>query len=167
VGVSGRGPVNLVPLAVIIRLATAAVLLLAISLALADPTTPAGLNCDLQHPPIGSGEEMNHGFTLKVFPRVKDMPKEYTGCQVMWAPTANGMERFSITYIERGDAVRIWSPDSPTDPSYSCTYRNGAVVSGDGPKCVSPLVLLKRSLPPGCVERSMQAGRLLEDCKYE
>ena len=118
---------------------------------------PVGKNCELRTPPTSAGEEFNHGITIKIYPRARNIHSRYTGCQIVWVPHEKQWEVISITWIESGDPTRIWSPD-PSDPiRYSCTYRNGRVISGDEMKCAAPQVLIKGSMAPGCVAKIQKA----------
>lgn len=41
--------------------------------------------CALTMPPTAAGEEIgSSGAPMKVFPRAKDIPGSYTGCQKVW-----------------------------------------------------------------------------------
>lgn len=134
------------------------------------PGRPSGANCDLASPPKNSGEEFSHGLTLKVYPRARNIAADYNGCQITWMPEGKGWLVLAITAFERGDPVRIWSPDATSDPArYSCTYKNGKVITGDAPKCVAPMALVKKSLAPGCVAKLVKSssGEFPPGCKYE
>jgi hypothetical protein len=130
-------------------------------------TAPTGENCDLAEPPAVAGEEFYHGVTLKVFPRARDISRTYTGCQILWAPDANGWNRVSLTYLENGDPIRLWFPADLGNARASCTYRRGVVVEGSADRCAVPQSLLVKSLPPGCVERVKAARGPVEGCQYE
>lgn len=158
------------------RLVAASLLLvLQVTIASASsPGGPEGTNCRLAKPPDVAGEEMNHGVTLKIFPRARDIGSDYSGCQVLWAPNGNKWQVITITEVVRGDPVRLWSPHA-TPAENACRYRNGAVVAGDPDKCQPhPGYLLKRSMAPGCVEKiktfvaknGLGASRP-EGCEYE
>ena len=76
--------------------------LVALALLLGNPVLaatpqPKGANCSLAAPPSGADEEFNHGVTLRVFPRVRDIHDSYNGCQNLWAPNGAGWEIISIT----------------------------------------------------------------------
>lgn len=130
---------------------------------------PNGLNCNLQAPPLASGEEFNHGVVLKIFPRARDLPKNYTGCQSFWMPDKNSWAIISMVVIEQGDPVRIWSPHNLGSSSADgCRYKGGRVVQGDSSKCPSPEYLIMKSLPPGCVDKLKNSGgRFLPGCEYD
>lgn len=132
---------------------------------------PIGRNCNLASPPRNSGEEINHGITLKIFPRAKNIDSTYTGCQTMWMPEGPKWLVVSMTIIERGDAIRIWSPDKDAPEIvelFSCTYKYGKVVNGNAEKCADSRGLIKKSLTPECIVRIAKAsGEFPADCKYE
>ena len=118
---------------------------------------PAGRNCNLAVPPSTSGEEMNHGITLRIYPRARDIGDRYTGCQLMWVPHQNKWHVMSVVEVKAGDPVRIWSPDTSDSVRFSCIYSKGKVVKGDANNCAAPESLIAKSLAPGCVEKISQA----------
>lgn len=118
---------------------------------------PAGKNCNLASPPASAGEEMNHGITLKIYPRARDIDHSYTGCQIMWIPQEDKWHILSVVEIRSGDPVRIWSPDKSEPARFSCIYRRGKVVKGDANICAAPEFLIVKSVAPGCVEKISQA----------
>ncbi len=114
---------------------------------------PEGKNCDLNGPPHSAGEELNHGTTLRIFPRAKDIDSSYIGCQSVWAPDEEGWVLISIVFVESGDPVRIWSPHIDDPRSIECVYQKGKVVKGDPRGCPAPQFLLQKFLAPSCVEK--------------
>ena len=122
-----------------------------------DVARPTGTNCDLSAPPPTAGEEFNHGIALRIFPRARDIGSRYTGCQIMWAPDGNRWISISVVAIERGDPVRIWSPQISNPARFACRYKNGQVVSGDAADCAVPDSLIAKSLAPGCVAKIRKA----------
>lgn len=133
---------------------------------------PTGVNCSLKEPPTQSGEEFDHGITLRIFPRAKEIKETYTGCQVVWVPHASTLEILSIAVIESGHAVRLWSPNETGLARSSCRYREGKVIHGTSEHCPAPELLIMKSMAPGCVEKiskSVAAGQAVfpEGCDYE
>lgn len=133
---------------------------------------PTGVNCDLKEPPASAGEEFNHGLTLRVFPRAKDISKIYSGCQVVWVPQADGTQVLSVTVIQRGHAVRVWSPHETNAAKLACRYRDGRLVRGTQDKCPFPESLIVKSMAPGCVAATLQSAAaggtvLPAGCNYE
>ena len=127
------------------------------SLASADGANarPRGANCELAAPPSDAGEEMNHGITLKIYPRAKDIDARYTGCQLMFAPNGDKWAVVAMTEIVKGDPIRIWGTEH--DPMMDCRFNHGHVVRGDPMKCPVPEFLLMKSMGPGCVETIRKA----------
>jgi hypothetical protein len=135
---------------------------------------PTGTNCNLATPPAASGEDSSHGIAIRVYPRAKDIGPAYTGCQVVWAQDREGWVEIAVTEIDHGDPVSIWSADQSDARSYSCRYRHGRVVSGDGVTCVDPQSLIAKSMAPGCVAKMSVAvanggptAQLPQACEYE
>lgn len=112
---------------------------------------PYGTNCNLSTPPTNAGEEFNHGITLRIFPRARDINSKYTGCQTMWAPDGKEWSVVAIAAIEAGDPVRLWSPVNSGSAKFNCVYKKGKVVKGDEEHCAHPQFLIAKSLAPGCV----------------
>ena len=117
---------------------------------------PAGQNCALVTPPAGAGEEMNHGVLLRIYPRAKDIGADYSGCQVMFAPHAEGWQIVALTEVVGGDPIRIWSEHERDQTVLACRYKGGKVVAGNAEKCPAVEFLLVKSLAPGC-------GKLLQE----
>ena len=133
----------------------------------AEESRPTGENCNITVPPANSGEEMNHGATLKIYPRAKNINESYLGCQSLWAPVENGWQIVAVSKYKNGNPVRLWSPNEKDPERNACRYSNGKLVSGNKGKCPIPQSLVIKSLPPGCVERSLKAGKLAEGCIHE
>ena len=123
----------------------------------AESGRPNGKNCNLSAPPDSAGEETNHGITLRIFPRARDIDNQYTGCQTMWLPDGNKWIPLTMVAIDKGDAVRLWAPDKSNPILFSCTYKRGKVVKGDAQNCAAPQFLIAKSLAPGCVEKIRKA----------
>ena len=118
----------------------------------AENERPSGANCGLSVPPPSAGEESNHGITLRIYPRAKEINANYTGCQVLFAPDGGKWVVVALTEIVAGDPVRIWS-EHETDPSrLACRYAKGKVVKGDPSACPIPRFLVMKSMGPGCVD---------------
>ena len=150
------------------------VLLLLTSLSMAawsaDASAPQGTNCSLDAPPPDAGEEMNHGATLRIYPRIVRIDAHYSGCQTLWAPTKTGWEIIAVTEVSAGDPVRLWSPHASGDSErYACRYSKGKVVSGKAATCAAPEFLLMHSVAPGCVGKMLNAqqGSNVRGCEYD
>lgn len=118
---------------------------------------PVGQNCNLSGPPDGAGEEFNHGITLRIYPRARNIDSKYSGCQSMWAPDKDRWTLVSLVAIQSGDPIRLWSPHASDPARMGCIYEKGKVVKGDADKCAGPQFLIERSLAPGCVEMIRKA----------
>ncbi len=137
-----------------------AILISLLSVASAAPAAtatprPKGNNCDLDSPPLRAGEEMNHGFTLRIYPRAKDIDTRYSGCQVIFAPDGGKWVVVSLTEVVKGDPVRVWAAED--NPARSCRFERGKVVRGDPNKCPDPKYLLLKSMSEGCVGKIRDA----------
>ena len=113
---------------------------------------PAGRNCNLTAPPAAAGEETQHGKTLRVFPRNKDINASYTGCQVLFMPWRAKWEVIALTEIVNGDPVRVWSDNAGGTGRLACRYRSGKVVKGTPQTCPATEELLTKSMAPGCLD---------------
>jgi hypothetical protein len=135
---------------------------------------PEGLNCDLIQPPKLAGEESNHGVTLKIYPRAKDISTQYSGCQVMFAPNSKTWIVVSLTEVINGDPIRVWSDHPSNEQTANCLYRKGKIIRGDPDKCPMPEFILTKSLAPGCVKLLKSAAakdgvtaNWPKQCEYE
>jgi len=145
-------------LGVRVRLLLTILLLLQTTIAFAsDLDRPKGHNCELTAPPANSGEEFNHGITLKIYPRAKNISTDYSGCQIVWAPIEKRWSEVIVVSIQAGDPVRLWSPDKSDPVRTSCIYKKGKVIRGDAEHCAAAEFLIVRSLAPGCVEKIKKA----------
>jgi len=130
---------------------------------------PVGHSCDLTAPPEVAGETMSHGLTIYIFPRAKDITPTYSGCQGMWGKDSESWVLISLTEIENGDPVRMWSAHEKNPKR--CIYKLGKVIEGDEANCPMARFLIKKSMDPGCAEKTRKAAqsdavRPLE-CKFE
>jgi hypothetical protein len=135
---------------------------------------PTGQNCNLVAPPDTAGETSNHGVTLRIYPRAREIDTSYSGCQSLWVPDKDEWSLIFLVVIESGDPVRIWSPDDPDQELAGCVYQKGEVVKGDPETCPAPRSLIMKSLAPGCEEKIRSAiakdglgAPLPPDCDYE
>ncbi len=135
---------------------------------------PSGRYCNLSVPPETAGEEFNHGATLRIYPRAREIDSRFSGCQTRWASDGSQWILFAMVAIEYGDPVRIWTPNDSDPDRLGCIYRQGKVVQGDPQNCAAPQFLVAKSVAPGCVEtirRSLAEGGLSAPtppgCEYE
>jgi hypothetical protein len=117
---------------------------------------------------------MNHGATLRIYPRAKDVGAEYSGCQVLFAPHAGKWHVVSLTEVVKGEPVRIWSAHEKDQSVLACRYKGGKVVVGNPGKCPSPDFLLVKSMAPGCVKlvgdsvsKSGMGAKWPSQCEYQ
>lgn len=123
----------------------------------ADADRPRGPNCALKAPPASSGEDTNHGITLKIYPRAKDISAAYSGCQALFAPNGQKWEVVALTEYVAGDPVRLWSEHETDSDRRNCRYKAGRVVQGNPDKCPAPSSLSIKSMPRGCVTKMQEA----------
>ena len=148
-------------------------LLCALSVHAADAGKPTGKNCDLASPPAAAGERENHGVTLLVYPRAKDIDARYSGCQVLFAPEGKKWIVVFLTEVVNGDPVRIWCPYETDDEALACRFKQGRVVQGNPDTCPASKFILLESMAPGCarIVQDAAAKHGLEvprppECKY-
>ena len=106
----------------------AVALLMTIAVARAQETIPAAApNCDQSSPPARSGLVLvGHSGRFKVFPRKSDMPRDYTGCQTIWALKFDDRSetytyrRDVLFYFDRGVLVLV--RNEPT--GLTCRYES-------------------------------------------
>jgi len=135
------------------RIAALAVCLFAAANAYAANEPPVGSNCSLPAPPKAAGESIGHDITLRVFPRARDIGKDYVGCQTMWMPGGKDWRVVTVVAIDHGDPIRLWHKDAPNDPSLSCRYKDGKLILGAPKDCAEPQFLIIKSVAPGCVDK--------------
>ena len=125
-------------------------------------TPPEGPNCTLLEPPIESGESfsMYEGqatFFVQIYPRLSELPPNFTGCQVLWA-TFNGRPRTRALLFLRNGQVEAKFPD-PLVPL--CRPGERTIDTGCEPRQRALLV----SFPPGCAARTVRLGKLPSECE--
>jgi len=98
---------------------------------------------------------MNHGITLRIYPRAKEISTRYSGCQVVFVPEGKKWIVVSLTKVVNGDPVQIWSANEPNAEVLACRFKQGKVVQGNPDTCPAPEFILIQSMAPGCV-RIMQ-----------
>lgn len=125
-------------------------LLCSLSVYAAGADKPTGRNCDLALPPATAGETANHGITLRIYPRAKDIGTRYSGCQVLFAPESEKWIVLSLTEVVDGDPVRVWSAYETDTEVLACRFKQGKVVQGNPDTCPASRFILLESLAPGC-----------------
>src|SRR5256885_8823097 len=66
--------------------------------------------CAVAEPPREAGEAIPHGTPMKFFPRAKDIPPVYTGCQKVWIVFRGKWISFSTRYFENGEIKIFLGP---------------------------------------------------------
>jgi hypothetical protein len=116
-------------------------------------------SCELVEPPMGAGElSMSVGGTkieARVYPRLSDIPKNYTGCQLLWS-NINGRSYRTTIRLNNG---RVESTDPPPDVPL-CARGERSSVSG----CYPRKQALQASFPAGCIAKRFD-GRDTRECK--
>jgi hypothetical protein len=148
----------------------AAALLMAISQSsLSQTTIPENARyCNISQPPSDAGELDIHGTMAKVYPRTRNMPLNYTGCQTMWAQEENWFKA-NVVYFRDGKPTLFWH--GYRGNLRSLCRHDGALLSGTG-DC-SPVDKEQSSprgmpsFPPGCIAQFYKVGDLTERCKNE
>ena len=120
-------------------------------------------NCQLTVPPSGAGEDIAFGEFAKIYPRSRDFPDRYTGCQITWVQANSGWDVQGITYFENGEAVSYWSPPPG---EMLCQYRSGRIVLPSEQRCPNHAVLGAKSMAPGCINKILDRGNI-KGCKFE
>jgi len=132
------------------------VLILASSILVANPIN---LNCDLKQPPENSGEDSHmYAGLFKIYPRAKNIPKNYTGCQIIWhSNPKNNKPPFKWTIIskikyEKTEVKAVeWGKFSNGKKIKNCIYKEGKIISGDN--CYPVTKLPIKSMAPGCFKK--------------
>jgi hypothetical protein len=126
-------------------------ILLPCSMAFAAETgRPTGDNCSLTAPPDAAGEELDHGSTLKVFPRARDIDAKYAGCQVRWVQDKDRWILVGVLGFAAGEPRQLWSPEVSVT---TCRYDKGQLVAGDAKTCPDSHLLILKSRAAGCLEK--------------
>jgi hypothetical protein len=124
-----------------------------------------GLNCDLKGPPPSAGDDGVHGILVKVYPRKKFIDGTYTGCQSSWTRIENVFVLDTGLFFDRGDLRSFWRPREGSSSGTLCEFRAKKLVT-EVPECrdIADASEPMASLPPGCVEQGLVAGKLANQC---
>ena len=129
-------------------------------MAKSDALRPVGENCSIEIPPKSSGEDAHmYGGVFKVYPRAKDISKNYSGCQIIWhgKESLENFSLFSIVKFEKGRLVRFWAPPNGNSDTISCEYINGLPAPGGGRDCAKAEGFPVKSMRPGCLNDFVKA----------
>lgn len=123
-----------------------------------EPFPGSAPNCDVESPPPTSGEDVNHGFVIKIHPRRSSVKTDYTGCQTMWFEIGReDWMKMQVTYFEEGELKVIWTPgDGSAHPETTCRYSQGRLEPGMTEPCheVIPEWFPQGSWAAGCMRPS-------------
>ena len=114
-----------------------------------------GENCQPASPPDGAGDEIVHAEVAKVYPRKKDIPRDYTGCQTTWIQAKRTWTVIGVAHFRTGEAVSYWAPP-PEDAL--CQYRAGKVAGAHPERCPAATALPAASMAAGCAEKILGRG---------
>jgi len=134
------------------RIAPALLLFFSVSVA-ASPLPVDGPNCSLKSPPSAAGEDNPHGGLMKFYPRAKDIPAGYTGCQMAWLQREGGWTSFSARYYLGGTLRAFYGPPVGSKPTSVCLFESGELSPASTGACPSFEEASKPapSLAPGCI----------------
>lgn len=124
-------------------------------------------NCNIDVPPVGSGETSTHAILIKVFPRKSSVGSDYTGCQSMWINRGMDWEKFSLTSFENGQLLVLWfAKDEKDSPGLYCRFSNGKLLPKEPTDCYELANLgLNSSYAPGCQEEAIRhGGKMTKEC---
>lgn len=140
------------------------------NLAAAQTIPSDAANCRLRFPPSGAGEDVSWNKTpMKFFPRAKDIPTNYTGCQKVWSVFRDNWIPFSTRYFEKGEIKVFLGPLVEGQNQAHCLFTNGRRSPSSTKGCPSfeEAKTPSPSLPAGCIAE-LQAGSPTNRCKrYE
>jgi hypothetical protein len=90
---------------------------------------------------------------MKFYPRAKDIPASYTGCQVVWLMRDDRWITFSTRYYSGGTLRAFYGPVLEGKPTSACVFENGKLAAGSKGACPSFEEASRPapSLPPGCI----------------
>jgi hypothetical protein len=122
-------------------------------------------NCSLSSPPSNAGEDKPHGALMKFYPRAKDIPASYTGCQIVWLLRDGQWITFSRRYYAAGTLSSFYGPQLGGTPTSVCLFQNGKLSPDSKGACPSFEEANRPapSLAPGCIT----ARKTAECSKYE
>jgi hypothetical protein len=130
---------------------------------------PAGApNCELKSPPGLSGED-SYKLPKKFFPRAKDIPPNYTGCQKVWVIFQGEWIPFSTRYFERGEIKVFLGPLVKGQNQARCFFANGVLTAQSTRACPSydEAKTPSPSLPPGCMSEAQSGSPSARCTRYE
>lgn len=122
-----------------------------------------GPNCHIAEPPAEAGDifggSAKASVAGKVFPRLSDLPANYSGCQVLWSTINNGPWYRSRLAVRNGRVEAV----QPSPPVPLCAEGERTIDTGCSPRQRALIV----SFPPGCAKRTVETGAVPGDCIKE
>jgi hypothetical protein len=123
-------------------------------------------HCNVDQPPVTSGEDSTHAILIKVFPRKSNVGVGYTGCQTMWIKIDNQWNKFSVMYYDHGALNVWWNASDKNNSGMFCRFENGKLLAGEEVYCYEPAHSgLKPSYESGCMEAAILHGEMSETCR--
>jgi hypothetical protein len=131
---------------------------------------PTGPNCNIEEPPSGSGEFDSSAkaqnkyskdevrFT-KAYPRLSDMPPDYTGCQSIWTYTGGTSPSVRRVYFLSGQVASIWPPHEGRLEIICKAGEDGRETG-----CIRLSRFLVVSFPADCYKTAIKTGRVSDEC---
>ena len=140
-------------------------LLLPILAVASDPIPKSALNCGLELPPEGAGEDAVHTALVKVFPRKSTVGSDYSGCQTAWLQKGESWEKFSVMLFKNGQLQTWMSSNDGTSPlALVCRFSDGKLEARQPAKCYVPMAGLKPTFAPGCMAGMIRSGKMEKTC---
>ena len=122
--------------------------------------------CATATPPIDAGEDLPQGSPMKIYPRAKDIPKGYTGCQKVWLESGGRWISFSTRYFDSGHIKVFLGPVVEGQEQIRCVI-DGAVLKGRACPSLAEANRPAPSVPSGCL-KELKAGAATSRCtRYE
>ena len=122
--------------------------------------------CAIMVPPADAGEDLPHDSAMKIYPRAKDIPKGYTGCQKVWLDILGRWMPFSTRYYTNGRIAVFHGPLVEGQSQTRCLANAGAL---KGRACPS-LEEANRpapSVPSGCIKELKAKAATPRCSRYE
>jgi hypothetical protein len=112
---------------------------------------------------------MNEESLLKVFPRYKEFPRRYTGCQISWIVVNDHWQEYAVAYFEKGKLVMFFGPAAMAGrkDDLLCRYRGTTLVAGPSDECPGSSEIVLKSMPAGCAQRIRSERTPPPECRDE
>jgi len=92
---------------------------------------------------------------MKFYPRAKDLPISYTGCQIAWLQHQGGWLKFSTRYYSSGLLRAFYGPEMKGQRQIVCVFQDGKLDANSTRGCPSFAEASKPapSVAPGCITK--------------